>query len=146
MSAPKPLESAQDAESVRPWWVHSPDHMKGWEAFGCTGQEPVVRRLGIVTFKKGEATTEERPGTEPWGAGEVSKGVAGIQLSFHADDQKGAYLHVIGTERVDVEDRWRAIDAAVTGGWVRTCWPSGNRKMAARYDGSVCATESGEVE
>lgn len=130
----------QHADTARPSWMDNPTHMKGWEAFGCTGQEPVVRRLGLVTFGpkgKGPATTEERPGTEPWGAGEVSKGVAGIQVSFSADDQKGAYLVVIGTTKEDVEARWRAVDAAITGGWVRTCWPSGNRKLAARIDGEA---------
>lgn len=125
---------------AEPWWSHHPDHMKGWEAFGCTGQEPIVRRLGIVTFgKKGTgpggerdpATTEERPGTDPWGVGEVSKGVAGVHLSTHADDQKGAYLHVVGTEKEDVETRWRAIDAAFQR-WAPTFWPSGNRQLKGR--------------
>jgi hypothetical protein len=126
------------ADLARPWWLHDPSHMKGWEAFGCTGQEPTVRRLGIVTFGpkgKGPATTEERPGTEPWGAGEVSKGVAGVHFSTHADDQKGGYLYVCGTEREDVEQRWREVDAAIRR-WMPTFWPPGHRKRAKHNDGS----------
>lgn len=108
-----------------PWWTHHADHMKGWEAFGCTGSPPTVRRLGTVTFgrhHKGPATTEEKPGTEPFGPGEVALGVSGIMFSTHADDRTGGYLHVIGTTKEDVERRWRVAERAVVG-LMPTLWP-----------------------
>jgi hypothetical protein len=96
--------------TLEPWWVNHAEHMKGFEAFGVSGREPTVRRLGLVTFKRGEATTEERPGTELWGPGEVRRGVAGVYFSTHGDDPDGAYIYVIGTSRQAVEDRWRVAD------------------------------------
>lgn len=90
----------------KPWWLHHPDHMKGWEAFGCTSQAPTVRQLGV-----GYKGTEP-PGTEPWGSGEVKLGVAGVHWSTHADDPSGAYIYVVGTTREDVEARYYvAVDA-----------------------------------
>ncbi len=102
-------EAAADpwgAQEAEPWWRHHPDHMKGWEAFGVTGNEPTVRQLGTGYNGKG------KPGTDPWGPGEVKLGVGGVEFSTHADCPTGAYLYVVGTERDDVERRWRLADTA----------------------------------
>lgn len=98
--------STWEADGPEPWWVQHPDHMKGWEAFGVTGQAPTVRRLGSGYQEKNE------PGTTPFGNGEVKLGVAGVEFSTHADDPEGAYIYVVGTTREDTEARYYvAVDA-----------------------------------
>lgn len=98
----QPLEQPEPEppKPAEPWWVHHPDHMKGWEAFGVTGEAPKVRRLGSGYDGKDE------PGTDPWGSGEVRLGVAGIEFSTHADCTTGAFLYVVGTTEDDVRHRW----------------------------------------
>ena len=54
--------------------------MKGWEAFGCTGAEPVIRQF----HESDVGTNLRRMGTTPFGPGEVKMGVAGIHFT-HAD-------------------------------------------------------------
>lgn len=93
-------------EERQPWWLHHPDHMKGWEAFGISGRVPTVRQLGVGYDGKQE------PGTTPWGKGEVKLGVAGIHIGTFADSPDGAYIYVVGTTREDVEARYHAaVDA-----------------------------------
>jgi hypothetical protein len=120
---------------TEPWWTHHPDHMKGWEAYGVVGTEPDVRRLGLVTFIKGTATTEERPGTEPWGSGEVKLGVAGIEIGTFADSTDGAYIHVVGTTKVDVAAAWKRAESAFVS-VAELLWPKSRAP-----GGSVTATE-----
>lgn len=105
-------QSAGYADGV-PVWIHRPSHMKGWEAFGVTGREPTVRRLGLVTFtRSGAPTTEERPGTEPFHPDEVIGGVSSVEIRTFADAPTGAYIYVIGTRQASVEARWRAAEGA----------------------------------
>lgn len=124
-----------EATIREPWWINHADHMKGWEAFGVAGTEPTVRRLGLVTIRKGRATTEERPGTTPWGSGEVKLGVAGIEFSTHADDPAGAFIHVIGTTEQDVTDAWKRANA-VFGEIACRLWPSRRSVAAESEDGA----------
>lgn len=105
--------SAETENATRePWWVNHADHMKGWEAFGVSNDVPTVRRLGMVTIKKGVATTDERPGTTPFGSGEVKLGVAGVEFSTHADSPGTAFIHVMGTTEADVTNAWYNANAA----------------------------------
>lgn len=85
--------------------AHTPHHMSGWEAFGVTGTEPTVRRLGNLT-SKGKMVL----GTEPWGEGESVGGVASIELHSHAD-APAAFLYVCGPGQ-EVERVWRQASAA----------------------------------
>lgn len=86
--------------------AHRPEHMEGWEAFGVTGTEPTVRRLGFGHhMPKGP-----KLGVEKWGAGENVGGVASIELHSHADAPAG-YLYVCGCGP-EVEQAWRQASAA----------------------------------
>ena len=116
-------------ETREPWWVHHADHMKGWEAFGVTALDkrednPIVRRLGMVTHpKKGKGpTTEEKPGTTPFGPGEVKLGVAAVEFSTSADSIGSAFIHVLGTDEADVRARWFTA-AAVFAEIAPRLWP-----------------------
>ncbi len=123
---------AFDRKANQPW-PHTPIHMKGWEAFGLadTPDEITVRRLGEVTIRKGVLTTEEKPGTESWGPGEVKLGVAWVSISTSADSSD-AFIQVVGTERKDVEARWHVARSAYLS--IRdSLWP---RSRAARTGGS----------
>lgn len=118
MSIPKGQPMVADIfafnrDQQRPW-PHTPSHMKGWEAFGCVDKpdEIIVRQLGMVTIRKGQPTTDEDRGTEPWGPGEVKLGVAWVGIQTFADSTDSAYIQVVGTERADVEARWYAARVA----------------------------------
>lgn len=95
-------EAVVQAGRPLPWWmVQRPDHMRGWECFGVTGdKDPTLRRLGVGYDGKGE------PGNEKWGPGEVRLGVSSIYLGTFADHTAGALIHVDGPEKDDVERRW----------------------------------------
>lgn len=128
------LDEALAAPRTHPWFASPPNHMKGWEAFGVSPGERTVRRLGTVTFVKGEATTDERPGTEPWGSGEVRLGVAGITISTSADAPEQAFIQVIGTTEEDVATRWDEASAR----WMRlrsSLWPKSRASASGRSGG-----------
>lgn len=120
------MNPVSENATKEPWWVHHADHMKGWEAFGITGRDgdPIVRRLGTVTYpKKGQGpSTDEKPGTTPFGSGEVRLGVAGIEFSTHADSPDTAFLHVLGTTERDVRERWALAEAVFADAAARL-WP-----------------------
>ncbi len=115
-----------DAADTPPSWANGPSHMLGWEAFGCTGRRPVVRRLGIVTFGKnghGPATTEEQPGTEPFDASAIEAGVSSVKFITYADHPAGAYLYACGPDKDAVELAWHRADSE----WTRLAivlWPA----------------------
>ena len=127
--------SAETETPREPWWVHHADHMKGWEAFGVSDSIPTVRRLGIVTHRKGHATTDERPGTTPFGSGEVKLGVAGVEFSTHADSPGTAFICVLGTTEADVTTAWYRANA-VFGEIASRLWPS-SRNVSASVGGGV---------
>lgn len=119
MAAIIPIHSGCICGKNHAWWVHHPDHMKGWEAFGCTDKpdELHVRQLGTGYDGKG------KPGTERWGKGEVKLGVSGMHFGTWADNTDGAFLHVVGTERADVEARWH-VAAQAFNEMRATLWPT----------------------
>lgn len=82
-----------------------PTHMKGWEAFGTDRDEaPLVRPLGVWEWNGGRLD-KWKPGTTPWGAGEVRRGVSTIEIITSADSS-GAFIYVDGTTEKGVTDAW----------------------------------------
>lgn len=89
--------------------IHCPDHMKGWEAFGCADKpnEVIVRRLGY-----GHYTNKPTYGTEKWGPGETHRGVHNIEIMTFADSPASAYIYVNGSTERGTHAAWHRAKVA----------------------------------
>lgn len=88
----------------------------GYEAFGALpirdGEvAPVVRQLGTGHLRPATFV----PAECDWPDAELHNGVAHIEISLHADDTRGAFVHVAGPDRQAVEECWKRVEALLGG-------------------------------
>lgn len=88
------------------------DHMKGWEAYGISGDDadPDVRRIG--TYGRGGADGGT-PGTEPFPDAELTGGIAHVFIHLSGDDTSEAFVKVVGSRKAAVAQCWKRTADAI---------------------------------